>query len=62
MRVLKGVEEVQREFDLIYTGLKCSLAESEGPDGATEERETLANCRDGRGEWVDRIISVSRDV
>ncbi len=38
--------EVQREFDLIYMGLKCR------PDGAAEERETLAN-------W---IISVSRDV
>ncbi len=30
-------------------GLKCSRG---GPDGAAEERETLANCRDGRGEWV----------
>ncbi len=53
------MEEVQREFDLIYTGLKCSLTEIGGPDG---ERETLANCGDGRGEGVDKFISVSRDL
>ncbi len=42
------MEEVQREFDLIYTGLKCSLAEIGGPDGAAEERETVGMAG-GRG-------------
>ncbi len=55
-------------FAVIYCGNPSSkdkdktFTEIGGPDGAAEERETLANCGDGRGEGVDRFISVSRDV
>ncbi len=56
------MEEAQREFDLIYSGLKCSLAEIGRSNGAAKERETVANGGNGWREEVNRFVSASRDL
>ncbi len=56
------MEKAQRELDLVYTSLKCCLAEIRRSDWATKEREALTDYGDSLRKGVDRFISLGRNI